>query len=203
MPWDCRACGFPTCQRFAEAAAVGRASLRQCAPYQERRADEAQQAAAIDSLTGLSTYRVLRDRLASEIERCKRSSEGFAVLFMDLDRFKDVNDTYGHEAGNEILAAVAEEIRHVVRASDVAARYGGDEFVVILTRTDLQGAMRVAEAIRAQVEDIGRRLNYPSGMITVSVGLSEFDGNTSEGDLLVAADRALYRAKAAGRNAVA
>jgi diguanylate cyclase (GGDEF)-like protein len=203
MPWDCGACGFPTCQRFAEAAAVGRASLRQCAPYQERRADEAQQAAAIDSLTGLSTYRVLRDRLASEIERCKRSSENFAVLFMDLDRFKDVNDTYGHEAGNDILVAVAHEIRHVVRASDVAARYGGDEFVVILTRTDLQGALRVAEALRAGIEDIGRRLNYPSGMITVSVGLSEFDGNTSEGDLLVMADRALYRAKAAGRNAVA
>jgi diguanylate cyclase (GGDEF)-like protein len=202
-PWDCRACGFQTCLRFAQAAALGRASLRQCAPYQERRAEEAQRAAAIDSLTGLSTYRVLRDRLASEIERCKRSSEGFAVLFMDLDRFKDVNDTYGHEAGNEILVAVAEEIRHVVRASDVAARYGGDEFVVILTRTDLQGAMRVAEALRGRIESIGRRLNYPPGLITASVGLSEFDSNTPEGDLLVMADKALYRAKAAGRNAVA
>jgi diguanylate cyclase (GGDEF)-like protein len=202
-PWDCRACGFQTCQRFAQAAAVGRASLRQCAPYQQRRAEAAQRAAAMDSLTGLSTYRVLRDRLASEIERCKRSSESFAVLFLDLDRFKDVNDTYGHEAGNEILVAVAEEIRHVVRASDVAARYGGDEFVVILTRTDLQGASRVAEAIRARIEEIGRRLNYPPGLITASVGLSEFDGTSSEGDLLVMADRALYRAKTAGRNAVA
>ena len=77
-PWDCRACGFSTCQRFAEAAALGRASMRQCAPYQERRAEEAQRAAAVDSLTGLSTYRVLRDRLAFEIERSKRSNEGFA-----------------------------------------------------------------------------------------------------------------------------
>ena len=202
-PWDCRACGFLTCQRFAEAAALGRATLRQCTPYQERRADEAQRAAAVDSLTGLSTYRVLRDRLAVEIERSKRSNEGFAVLFLDLDRFKDVNDQHGHEAGNEILKAVAEEIRHVVRASDVAARYGGDEFVVILTRTDLQGGMRVAEALRAGVEEIGRRLGYPAGLITVSIGLSEFDNHQPEGDLLVAADRALYRAKAAGRNAVA
>jgi diguanylate cyclase (GGDEF)-like protein len=202
-PWDCRACGFDTCQRFAEAASLGRASLRQCAPYQERRADEAQKAAAVDSLTGLSTYRVLRDRLASEIERSKRSNEGFAVLFLDLDRFKDVNDNYGHEAGNEILKAVAEEIRHAVRASDVAARYGGDEFVVILTRTDLQGAMRVAEVLRAAIEGIGRRMGYPAGLITVSIGLSEFDIRQPEGDLLVAADRALYRAKAAGRNAVA
>jgi diguanylate cyclase (GGDEF)-like protein len=203
-PWDCGACGFATCARFAEAAALGRASMRQCTPFQERRAEEAQRAAAVDTMTGLSTYRVLRDRLAFEVERGKRSSEGFAVLFLDLDKFKDVNDQYGHEAGNEILRAVAGEIRNAVRASDVAARYGGDEFVVILTRTDLQGGARVAEALRAGIEGIGRRLGYPPGLITVSVGLAEFDPRQpSEGDLLVSADRALYRAKAAGRNAVA
>ena len=202
-PWDCRACGFETCQLFAEAAALGRASMRQCAPYQEKRAEEAQRAAAADELTGLSTYRVLRERLAFEIERSKRSAEGFAVLFMDLDRFKQVNDQFGHEAGNDILKAVAEEIKNAVRASDVASRYGGDEFVVILTRTDLDGAARVAEALRAGIEGIGRRLGYPAGLITVSIGISEFDLNEPEGDLLVSADRALYRAKAAGRNAVA
>jgi diguanylate cyclase (GGDEF)-like protein len=202
--WDCRACGFETCQRFAEAAALGRASMRQCSPYQERRAEEAQRSAAVDTMTGLSTYRVLRDRLAFEVERGKRSNEGFAVLFMDLDRFKDVNDQYGHEAGNDILRAVADEIRSAVRASDVAARYGGDEFVVILTRTDLEGGARVAEALRAGIEGVGRRLGYPPALVTVSIGLAEFDPNEpSEGDLLVAADRALYRAKAAGRNVVA
>jgi len=202
-PWDCRACGFETCQRFAEATALGRASMRQCAPYQERRADDAQRQAAADELTGLSTFRVLRERLAFEIERSKRSSERFAVLFLDLDRFKQVNDQFGHEAGNDILKAVAEEIKHAVRASDVAARYGGDEFVVILTRTDLDGAARVAEALRAGIEGIGRRLGYPAGLITVSVGVAEFDLSEPEGDVLVSADRALYRAKAAGRNAVA
>ena len=119
-------------------------------------------------------------------------------------RFKQVNDQYGHEAGNDILRAVAEEIRHAVRASDVAARYGGDEFVVILTRTDLQGAARVAEALRVGIEGVGRRLGYPPGVITVSVGLAEFDPRQPvDADLLVSADRALYRAKAAGRNAVA
>jgi diguanylate cyclase (GGDEF)-like protein len=202
--WDCRACGFETCRRFAEAAALGRASMRQCTPYQERRAEEAHRAAAVDTMTGLSTYRVLRDRLAFEVERGKRSNDGFAVLFLDLDRFKDVNDQFGHEAGNDILRAVADEIRNAVRASDVAARYGGDEFVVILTRTDLQGGARVAEALRAGIEGVGRRLGYPAGLITVSIGLAEFDpAQPSEGDLLVSADRALYRAKAAGRNAVA
>ncbi len=203
-PWDCRACGFDSCRRFAEAAALGRASMRQCTPYQERRADEAQRVAAVDTMTGLSTYRVLRDRLSFEVERCKRSAEGFAVLFLDLDRFKDVNDQYGHEAGNEVLRAVAGEIRNAVRASDVAARYGGDEFVVILTRTDLQGGARVAEALRAGIEGVGRRLGYPAGLVTVSIGLAEFDPrHPPEGDLLVSADRALYRAKAAGRNVVA
>ena len=203
-PWDCGACGFDTCQRFAEVAAAGRATLRQCTPYQERRAEEAQQAAAVDILTGLSTYRVLRDRLAFEVERSRRNGERFAVLFLDLDRFKHVNDTFGHEAGNDILRGVAAEIRSAVRASDVAARYGGDEFVVILTRTDLAGATRVAEALRAGIEGVGRRLGYPAGLITVSVGLAEFDPKQpSDGDLLVTADRALYRAKAAGRNLVA
>jgi diguanylate cyclase (GGDEF)-like protein len=203
-PWDCQACGFESCYRFAQAAAVGRASLRQCTPYQERRATEAQRAAAVDALTGLSTYRVLRDRLAYEVERSKRSAEGFAVLFLDLDCFKLVNDQYGHEAGNDILRAVAGEITKAVRASDVAARYGGDEFVVILTRTDLHGAARVAEVLRSGVEEAGRRMGYPPGSITVSIGLAEFDPrHPSDGDLLVSADRALYRAKAAGRNAVA
>ncbi len=203
-PWDCRACGFDTCARFAEAAALGRASMRQCGPYQERRAEEAQRAAAVDTMTGLSTYRVLRDRLAFEVERSKRSNEGFALLFLDLDRFKEVNDQFGHEAGNDVLRAVAGEIRNAVRASDVAARYGGDEFVVILTRTDLQGGARVGEALRAGIEGVGRRLGYPAGLVTVSIGLAEFDPRQPpESDLLVSADRALYRAKAAGRNAVA
>ena len=142
--------------------------------------------------------------LDGEVRRSERMVRPFAVLFLDLDRFKDVNDQFGHEAGNEVLRAVAGEIRNAVRASDVAARYGGDEFVVILTRTDLQGGARVAEALRAGIEGIGRRLGYPPGLVTVSIGLAEFDPRQpAEGDLLVSADRALYRAKAAGRNAVA
>jgi diguanylate cyclase (GGDEF)-like protein len=115
-----------------------------------------------------------------------------------------VNDHYGHEAGNEVLKSVADEIKNAVRVSDIAARYGGDEFVVILTRTDLQGGMRVAEALRAGIEGIGRRMGYPAGLVTVSIGLAEFDPRQPDTeDLLVAADRALYRAKAAGRNMVA
>jgi diguanylate cyclase (GGDEF)-like protein len=203
-PWDCRACGYATCKDFAEAAALGRASMKQCTPYQERRADESQREAATDLLTGLATFRVLRDRLTQEIERSKRSGERFTALFLDLDRLKEINDRYGHEAGNDVLRAVALEIRAVVRASDLAARYGGDEFVVILTRTQQDGAERVAEALRQGIEGVGRRLGYPLGAVTVSVGIAEFDPeHPTGGDLLVNADRALYRAKSSGRNQVA
>jgi diguanylate cyclase (GGDEF)-like protein len=203
-PWDCGACGFETCARFAGAAAMGRASLRQCPPHAARKVEEAQRDSAVDALTGLAAFRVLQDRLGSEVERSKRSHEGFGVLFIDLDYFKQVNDQYGHEAGNQVLLAVANEIRHAIRASDLAARYGGDEFVVILTRTELAGASRVAEAIRAGIEGVGRRLGYPVGLVTASIGVAEYDvRRPHEGDLLVQADRALYQAKSAGRNAVA
>ena len=160
---------------FAEAAALGRATLRQCPPYQERRAEEAQRAAAMDMLTGLATFRVLRDRLSHEVERSKRSGDGFAVLFIDLDRFKEMNDRFGHEAGQRGAAGGGGGNPGAVRASDLAARYGGDEFVVILTRTDLDGAERVAEALRAGIEGVGRRLGYPTGMVTVSIGIAEYD----------------------------
>ena len=126
------------------------------------------------------------------------------MLFIDLDHFKQVNDQYGHESGNTVLQAVAGELKNAIRASDLAARYGGDEFVVLLTRTDLAGANRVGEAIRAGIEGVGRRLSYPVGMVTASIGVAEYDvRRPHEGDLLVLADRAMYHAKAIGRNAVA
>lgn len=202
--WDCRACGFPSCRRFAEAAAEGRATLRQCTPYQARRADEAQQQAAVDGLTGLATYRVLRDRLAAEVERSKRSGERFAIVFLDLDRFKELNDRWGHETGNRVLERVGRELENGVRASDLAARYGGDEFVLLLPRTDLAGAQRVAETLRRRVEQVGPGLGLPAGSVTASLGVSEHDpARPPAEDLLELADRALYRAKTAGRNVVA
>jgi diguanylate cyclase len=102
-----------------------------------------------------------------------------------------------------VLKAVSQEIRAAVRATDLAARYGGDEFVVILTRTERNGAERVAEALREGIENVGRRLGYPLGAVTVSAGIAEFDpAHPTGGDLLVNADRALYKAKMSGRNIV-
>ncbi len=203
-PWDCRACGYPTCHRFAQAAAMGRAGLRQCVPWLAKRAEDASRDASTDALTGLASYRSLQQRLAHEMERSKRSGDSFAVLFLDLDRLKELNDRYGHEHGNTVLRMVSDEIRRTIRATDLAARYGGDEFVALLTRTDRAGALRVADAVRERVEQAGRRLGYLSGQISVSIGVAEFDPNApGEGALLEQADRALYLAKSAGRNNIA
>jgi diguanylate cyclase (GGDEF)-like protein len=203
-PWDCRACGYASCHRFAQAAALGRASLKQCVPWLSKRADDASRDASTDALTGLASYRSLQQRLTHEMERSKRSGDQFAVLFLDLDRLKALNDRYGHERGNTVLRLVADEIRHTIRATDMAARYGGDEFVALLTRTDRAGALRVADAVRTGVEEAGRKLGFVDGQITVSIGVAEFDpAFPSEGALLEQADRALYMAKAAGRNNIA
>lgn len=203
-PWDCGACGYHTCAQFARAAALGRTTLKSCPPYLDRQAEQAQLQAAEDALTGLATFRILRERLANEVARSKRTGDPFAVLFVDLDNFKQINDRFGHAAGNEVLRHTASECAALIRTTDLAARYGGDEFVVVLVRTRLEGAHRVGEKVRGAVEDFGRRLGYPEGLVTVSIGVAEYSPDAvEEEDVLVVADRALYRAKAAGRNQVA
>ena len=201
--WDSGSCGYRTCKEFAVAAAQGRTSLKQCPRYLERQAAMAQQQAAVDALTGLASFRVLRDRLANEVARCHRSGEKFAVLFLDLDNFKQVNDRFGHEAGNVVLKETARTCSEYIRSTDVAGRYGGDEFVVVLVGTGVEGAMGVGEKLRAGIAGVGVRLGYPAGLVTASIGVAEYGPNKKEEDVLVAADRALYRAKAAGRNQVA
>jgi hypothetical protein len=114
-PWDCGACGYSTCKAFARGVVRGRTTLRLCPPYLEKWAEEAQLAAATDALTGLATRRVMDARLAGEIERSKRTGERFAVLCLDLDRLKQLNDQYGHAAGDEALKAVAAEISAAIR----------------------------------------------------------------------------------------
>ena len=202
-PWDCGACGYATCREFAEAAALGRTTLKSCPPHLERVAEQAQQLAAEDALTGLATFRILRERLSNEVARSNRTGDPFAVLFVDVDHLKDVNDRFGHAAGSEVLRAAGTQCAAAIRTTDLAARYGGDEFVVVLVRTRLDGAQRVAEKVRAGVEEAGRRLKYPEGLVTVSIGVAEFQPEQDESkDVLLAADRALYRAKASGRNQV-
>jgi len=201
--WDSGACGYKTCQEFAVAATQGRTTLKSCPRYLERQASLAQQQAAVDALTGLASFRVLRDRLANEVARCHRGGEHFAVLFLDLDNFKQVNDRFGHEAGNAVLRETARRCTAHIRSTDLAGRYGGDEFVVVLVGTGEEGARGVAEKVRASVQEAGIEMGYPEGLVTASIGVAEYQTERKDEDVLVAADRALYRAKAAGRNQVA
>ncbi len=202
-PWDCGACGYTTCTAFAVAKIDGRASLRQCPPYQERRAEEATRVATTDHLTGLATFRTLKLRLEHERARSDRSDESFGVLFVDMDGFKELNDAYGHETGNRVLEGVAKELASSVRKTDLAARYGGDEFVMVLVSTDIGGAYRVGEMVRESVQAFGVAEGFQTSEVTVSVGVACHDpADTSPQDAMGRADQALYQAKARGGNKV-
>ncbi|HEY0795312.1 MAG TPA: GGDEF domain-containing protein [Acidisarcina sp.] len=153
-----------------------------------------------DALTGLATRRVLHDRLNVALERAARYSTGLAVLMLDLDRFKAINDTYGHHAGDETLRLTAQRITSVVRKSDTVARMGGDEFVVLLP--DVENAEE-AEKIAAKVVaalSVPVLLEGREIPVSVSVGICAAAGAVDADALLRNVDTALYRAKAGGRN---
>ena len=152
--------------------------------------------ALTDPLTGLANYRRLFDALDSEIKRCGRSGRSFAVLLLDLDGLKKINDAHGHQVGSRALGRVANILRIHCRAIDTAARYGGDEFVVVLPETGSEAARLVAQRISEESRNDGEE---PS--ISVSAGTAIFpqDGKTID-ELLAAADRVLYREKRCPRS---
>jgi len=161
--------------------------------------------ATTDSLTGAFNRRHLFDRLDSEVARAQQRGEGLAVLMLDLDRFKLVNDLYGHEAGDRVLRAVAACIRGAMRTSDFLARYGGEEFAVLARTRDPAEAVHLAVRVRRAVESAQIK-GAPDGVATtVSIGVATLGECAGGGDargLVALADRRLYGAKAAGRNKV-
>jgi diguanylate cyclase (GGDEF)-like protein len=159
--------------------------------------------AALDSLTGLANRRTLDEELALEWRRAHRVGDSLAFVLLDLDDFKTVNDSHGHPAGDAVLRAVGETLGQGVRQVDLAGRYGGEEFALILPETDLAGALRLAERLRAKLE--ATAVELPSGVTlnaTASFGVAVSDGLSTPELLVVAADEALYAAKAAGKNCV-
>lgn len=155
-----------------------------------------------DHLTGLYNRRVFEAML--EVEARKRSIKPFSLLLVDLDNFKGINDSYGHGAGDEVLVHVAEMLRQNFRKSDIPARYGGDEFSVLLPETPLDSALRVAERFRQSVASGPSALATRNFVPTVSVGIASVDdrSNLDVAHMVAEADRALYRAKAPGKNRV-
>jgi diguanylate cyclase (GGDEF)-like protein len=158
--------------------------------------------AITDGLTGLFNHRYFDQTLVAEIDRASRLNYPVGLLMADLDRFKTVNDTYGHEAGNELLRQIAQAVASSVRKTDMVARYGGDEIVVILPGCQRRSLAQVAEKVRTSAERVARRMSR-TVPVTVSIGGAMFpeDANTAT-ELVGSADRALYQAKVAGRNRV-
>lgn len=204
--WNSRGCGYAGCREFAAAALRGRASLLMCPQHLHRKYEAALKEAAFDAVTGLYSYRMLRQRLREEIGRCHRTGVPFSLAFLDVDNFKGVNDSYGHTYGNDALRAVAASIKASIRSADFAARFGGDEFVVILVDATPDGALRVADKIRSRVAAAPIPGPGTTFAVTVSVGVADIDprrARTTDPDqLLAAADRALYQSKRAGGDRV-
>ena len=157
-----------------------------------------------DPVTGLRTRRYASEVLNIEWIRARRYHHGLSVMMADLDHFKRVNDEYGHPAGDAVLRGVSEILRQTLRASDVAGRYGGEEILVVLPHTDVDGAKQLAERWREAVAHA--TFDSPDGReveVTVSIGVASFDAeHASPEDLVTAADEALYAAKHGGRDRV-
>ena len=160
--------------------------------------------ATTDTLTGMLNRRAFADRLGVEFRRSTRYRRPLALLMIDLDRFKDVNDEYGHPYGDFVLAAVADTIRTNLRESDVVARYGGEEFVAMLPDTEQQAAITVAEKLRRAVSAHEFTRDGTTVRLTMSVGVSTLPLTESrdEDEFLSRADEALYEAKREGRDRV-
>jgi len=158
--------------------------------------------ATTDSLTGLSNRRDFLDKAQLEEKRFKRTNNSFALLILDVDHFKQVNDTHGHDTGDQVLVAIARTLEKTLRVNDLPARWGGEEFVCLLPETEAEGAVFVAEKIRAAIEDHKHQYNNVAISVTVTLGVHVYDGSDAIKECLSSADAALYEGKKRGRNQV-
>lgn len=184
------------------ARALRRIELHQALRAARNEAERLHALAVTDGLTQVANHRHFQDRLREEFRRAQRYDDPLALILADLDHFKNVNDNFGHQVGDEVLVAMATCLKYAVRETDFVARIGGEEFAVLLPKTHLAGALTVAERISSEMKMITAG---PAGLrITASFGVSGFPGrsvNTSE-QLVRTADDALYRAKREGRNKI-
>ncbi len=165
--------------------------------------------ATLDALTGFYNRRQLEERIKQEIASAQRQKTPLCAIMTDIDHFKNVNDTYGHAVGDLVLKTVSRVMRSQLREYDIAGRYGGEEFALLLPFTKLKEAKMVAERLRKTIEttkidisEVNPDINEKEINVTISLGIYEFKNDDAEDDLLKKADKALYEAKGTGRNRV-
>jgi diguanylate cyclase (GGDEF)-like protein len=192
------------CQVFdRESSAVP--GIRSCSvdiTERKKTEGELELAAMYDPLTGLMNRRFISENLKHEISRCLRSENPFSLVLGDLDYFKSINDQYGHECGDEILKHVTRLMADSVRAQDMVSRWGGEEFLILLPDTSLNGARVLAKKLRRVVEANSFVYNGHGIKVTISFGVSECDCQESPDACIREADKKLYEAKKRGRNRV-
>lgn len=196
-------------QRFSDAEIIGIENLIGGLVYALRNAllyREALESALCDPLTGVANRAALDAALKREVSLSQRHKLPLSVLLLDIDKFKMINDTYGHAAGDIVLQALTQGVNACIRTSDVQARYGGEEFVVVLPGTDRSGALLLAARIRRHIEKLCCEVPGASGAdalrFAVSIGVATFDGQEDSASLVHRADQAMYAAKQLGGNQV-
>ena len=176
------------------------AALERHAHEQAAELEEARRAVDLDDLTGVATRGAFDRELAGEVNRARRRGDALALLLLDVDHFKRVNDTHGHPAGDAVLRALSATLMQVVRTNDLVARMGGEEFAILLPGTDAAGALQVAEKCRLAISRLNFKQAGASFQITVSAGVAELAASEGPTLLYQRADAALYEAKRNGRD---
>jgi len=161
---------------------------------------EEQRNALIDALTGIPNRAAYDDRIEQEFKRWKRFGRPVSILAWDVDRFKSINDAYGHKAGDKVLRVVAQHLARHVRDTDFVGRYSGEEFVMLLVGSTAEEALTVADKIRLEIAQLGFHFHQNAVTVTASCGITSFTGSDEPDTVFDRADRALFKAKQAGRN---
>ncbi|HHJ13792.1 MAG TPA: GGDEF domain-containing protein [Gammaproteobacteria bacterium] len=164
------------------------------------RVDEERAQAKTDALTGIPNRLAWEERLEQEVARWRRFGTALVIVVWDIDHFKQINDRFGHKAGDKVLRALARVLEDNIRETDFVARYGGEEFAQLMTGSSLEDSLKVADKLRAAIENTGFHFRDQRVKITASCGLAQFGEQDTPDSCFERADKALYRAKAAGRN---
>ena len=178
--------------RYLIGASIGNINMYETSQIQAR----------TDGLTGLSNHRTFYELLEKELRRCQRYGGHVSTIMVDIDNFKTINDTYGHRAGDAAIKRVSTKIAACIRKIDIAARYGGDEFAVILPSSTIEDAKTVAERIVKEVSTTQIMWEMNKIQLSVSVGVGQFDSSMTPDEITRCSDSALYDAKQAGKNTV-